>query len=91
VTSIGVSAFEGCTGLTSITIPDSVTHIGKSAFVNTGLTSITIPASVISIGDDSYSYIVSGEKTEIYFEGSKTWWIIVNHGEKYIPDNIRFN
>ena len=32
VTSIGNSAFSGCSGLTSITIPDSVTSIGNSAF-----------------------------------------------------------
>ena len=32
LTSIGNSAFSGCTSLTSITIPDSVTLIGGSAF-----------------------------------------------------------
>ena len=32
VTSIGGSAFKGCTGLTSITIPEGVTSIGSSAF-----------------------------------------------------------
>lgn len=32
VTEIGDSAFDGCTGLTSVTIPDSVTAIGRSAF-----------------------------------------------------------
>ncbi|MBQ8282733.1 MAG: leucine-rich repeat domain-containing protein [Paraprevotella sp.] len=55
-TSIGGSAFEGCTGLTSITIPNSVTSIGNGAFWNcTGLTSVTIPNSVTSIGDDAFS------------------------------------
>ena len=32
VTSIGYYAFNGCTGLTSVTIPDGVTSIGGSAF-----------------------------------------------------------
>ena len=32
VTSIGDCAFYGCTGLTSITIPNSVTSIGREAF-----------------------------------------------------------
>ena len=43
VTSIGYSAFEGCTGLTSIEIPSSVMSIGVAAFEGcTGLTSIVV-------------------------------------------------
>ena len=34
VTSIGSSAFEGCSGLTSVTIGNSVTYIGNYAFYN---------------------------------------------------------
>ena len=48
-------AFSGCSGLTSITIPNSVTSIGYGAFKDcSGLTSITIPNSVTSI-DGAFS------------------------------------
>lgn len=49
-------AFDGCTSLTSIDIPNSVTSIGIYAFQScTGLTSITIPNSMTSIEDYTFS------------------------------------
>lgn len=48
-------AFSGCAGLTSITIPDSVTSIGAYAFdACEGLTNITIPDRVTSIGNGAF-------------------------------------
>ena len=47
--------FEGCSSLTSVTIPNSVQTIDYEAFYNcTGLSSITIPNSVRTIGTNAF-------------------------------------
>ena len=50
VTAIGDYAFFGDSGLSSITLPDTLTHIGELAFSHCGFTEITIPDSVVMIG-----------------------------------------
>ena len=56
MTSIGNRAFYECSGLTSVTIPNSVTSIGVGAFQEcSGLTSVTIPNSVTSIEVGAFS------------------------------------
>ena len=56
VTAIGSYAFNGCIGLTSVTIPDSVKDIGDYAFNNCSkLTSVTIPNNVANIGDCAFA------------------------------------
>jgi BspA type Leucine rich repeat region (6 copies) len=59
VTSIGPGAFDECTSLSSVTIPNSVTFIGPDAFAQTGLTSVTIPGGVPIIGLGAFAYCSS--------------------------------
>ena len=48
-------SFNGCTGLTSISIPNSVTSIGSFAFSNTFLKTVTLGIGVLSIGEKAFS------------------------------------
>ncbi len=69
VTSIGIGAFFGCSGLISITIPNGVTSIGEAAFRNCGsLTNITIPNSVTSIG--KFAFCLCSSLTSINIPNS---------------------
>ena len=53
---IGDHAFDGCSGLTSLTLPAGITEIGKGAFLGcSGLTSLTLPAGITSIGYATFS------------------------------------
>ena len=55
VKGIGSFAFQGCSGLSSVTIPNSVTRIGDNAFKGCSkLSSVTIPNSVTRIGDNAF-------------------------------------
>ena len=47
--SIGTNAFQSCTSLTSVTLPEGLTTIHNYAFNSTGLTTVTIPSSMTEI------------------------------------------
>ena len=64
----------------AVSIPDSMTSIGSSAFYNCGgLTSIVIPDSVTSIGSSAFS----GCKglTSVYYKGTKSKWNKISIGD----------
>lgn len=87
--SIGESAFSGCSKLTSITMPDTMTNIGECAFENcTSLISITIPDSVTSIG----RYAFCGTA---YYNSEANWadgvLYIGNHLITANPDKLAAN
>ncbi len=56
VTSVGDNAFNGCTSLASVTLPETVTSIGEYAFYNCeNLTKVVLPSSLESIGGYAFS------------------------------------
>jgi len=70
ITSIGGFGETG-NYLTKITMPNTVTSIGQSAFQNcNGLTSITIGNKVTSIGNYAFAYLSS--LTSVTFQGTIT-------------------
>lgn len=94
VTTIGSSAFNSCTSLTSVTIPDSVTDIGSSAFSGcTGLTSVSIGHDMRSIGVNAFNGC--GSLTDVYYTGTNAQWKaisiasgntpLVNATKHYVP------
>ncbi len=72
-------AFSNCTSLVSVTIPDSVTSIGRSAFRGcTSLESITLP--FIGAEQDGTEYTHFG-----YIFGASSY----SYNESYVPDSLR--
>ncbi len=61
-TSIDASAFYGFSGLTEVTIPNSVTSIGAGAFENcTNLSYVSLPSYITSIEDETFKGCTSLE------------------------------
>lgn len=74
VFGIGVYGFKNCTKITSITIPDSVTHIGCDAFINCYSAVINIPTSVTNISEPSSQPTSTAKKYHINYSGTKAQW-----------------
>ena len=77
VVSIAEGAFQGCTGLTSVQIPNSITSIGKNAFEGcSGLRLVRIGKGIKEIGSKAFANIfknrtrtrADGESFDVYCE-----------------------
>lgn len=67
--TIGDMAFDGCSNLKEIEIPNGIETIGRTAFRNCALTSLVIPESVKSI--DGYAFNNCKHLMEVFFVGNK--------------------
>ena len=71
-TSIGKYAFYGCSALTSVSIPATITNIGYMAFYQcTSLGSIYIPSSVTSIGTFAFTECTALTEITVHSSNSK--------------------
>lgn len=74
VVRINSNAFSGFSGVTSITLPNTINYIGGYAFKQTSITTISIPESVIQIGWNAFEKCTSLET------------VTLPEGLTYLPD-----
>ncbi|MGI6714393.1 MAG: leucine-rich repeat domain-containing protein [Bacilli bacterium] len=68
ITAIPSDFFNGCSALTTVNLPNSITALGDWAFRECGLTSFTIPEQVVSLGQ--YLFYGCNKLTAVTFAGN---------------------
>lgn len=92
--SIGDNAFNDCSSLTSVTLPESVTTIGEFAFHASGLESISFPSALTEVGAESFSSCENLESIDFNgchatFEHECFAWCF-SLEELNVPNTVRF-
>lgn len=94
VTTVADGAFAKSHNLANVTLPDSISFIGSSAFYYTALTSITIPDGVEGIGQ--FAFEGCADLTDVYYGGTRAQWdtmakyYIGHSNEPLMSANIHF-
>lgn len=70
LTSIMERAFENCTHLSSLIMPEGISSIGRGAFLYCAIESLYIPASVVEIG--LYAYVGNKKLISIQVDDANT-------------------
>jgi len=87
-TDIGQSAFNGCTSLNYIYLPDSLVSIGDTVAMNTALTDLTIPENVTNIGYGAFSY--NSNLAATYFLGNSPNFAVGRGADIFNHDSPSF-
>ena len=93
VTAIGNYAFDGCTLVSSVSLPNTILSLGDFSFVYcSGLTSLSIPESVTSIGEDCFVYCTGLTELKlpegITSIGHSAFASCTNLADIYIPNSL---
>ena len=77
---IGYGSFDGCTGLHTVVIPDSVKKIGIGSFANcTSLEEVTLGSGVMEIGQSAF--LSCDAIAKVKYTGSESDWEKLSIGE----------
>lgn len=93
VTSVGNSAFRGCTGLTDVTLSNDVTKIGEYAFAGcSALTDMTLPDSLTAIAGYAFNGCITLTSATfpdgLTYIGAKTFYGCAALISVTLPDSL---
>jgi hypothetical protein len=83
VASVGANAFNACSGLASVTMPDGITNIGQSCFFGCrSLTNVSVPRNLISVATETFALCTNLPSitlpNRITYIGGMAFWGCIN-------------